>query len=322
VFHYSIYGLILVSDTELPELRQLQSPAPDQEIMVSVCFRAPSYPTTACDSDNAEWLLTSNLPSGQHGALCGRINGGYLLRFPGLTDFIISRDGRDLRCTYFVPGTPLDTLRHLLLDRVLPLVLNLLGANVLHATAVLTPAGVCAFIGPAGAGKSTLAAFLSTAGYQPFCDDCMVVRLNGDVYATPGYPGVRLWDDSLYALGHELTGDSREPRYWKHRVVPGEHLDCARPRRLSAIYRVRRPAAGEPPLSVTRIEQLSGREGLMELVSSSYVLDIRDGETLSRHFRFVERLTGSVRLARVHIPNDFSLLPATRDAILSDLGEK
>jgi hypothetical protein len=61
---------------------------------------------------------------------------------------------------------------------------------------------------------------------------------------------------------------------------------------------------------------------LMELVSSSYVLDVRDGETLSRHFRFVQQLIVSVRLARVRIPNDFSLLTATRDAILGDLGEK
>jgi hypothetical protein len=249
VFYYSIYGLTLVSDTELLELRQLETPAPAQEIKVNVCFRAAaSYSSNACYSDNTEWLLRSNPPGGQQDASCGKINGGYLLRFPGLADFTVSRSGRDLQCTHFVAGTPLDTLRHLMLDRVLPLVLNLLGDNVLHATAVLTPAGVCAFIGPAGAGKSTLAAFLSTAGYPPFCDDCMVVRLNGDAYATPGYPGVRLWDDSLYALGHRVTADTREPRNWKHRVVPPAGLDCTRPRRLSAIYSVSRPAAGEPPI--------------------------------------------------------------------------
>ena len=50
------------------------------------------------------------------------------------------------------------------------------GRKALHASAVLTPAGVCAFAGPAGMGKSTLAvhlaAWLHDLGHRVVLADC------------------------------------------------------------------------------------------------------------------------------------------------------
>jgi hypothetical protein len=314
VLQYSIYGLGLLSDTALPELERLASVKPDINVRLRVDGHAG--PRTA------RWFLSSTLPGGDHLALCGKIEGGYLLRYLGLADFLIDRLGRELRCARIEPGTSPETLRHLLLDRVLPLVLNLLGRDVLHATAVLTPAGVCAFMGPSGAGKSTLAASLAAVGYAPYCDDCLSVRLSTDVLATPGYPGVRLRHDSFAALGNQRDEPGRMAGYnSKYRTLStlGPIPTTLHP--LIAMYRVQRPADGDAPLIAPRVEPLAGREAFLELVSSAYVMNVADSETLLRHFHLIEQLMARVRIRRLLVPNDFALLPAVRRTILADLSE-
>jgi len=253
-------------------------------------------------------------------AFCGKIEGGYLLRYLGFADFIVDDAGRELRCTRVEPETSPQTLRHLLLDRVLPLILNLVGYDILHATAVVTAGGVCAFIGPAGAGKSTLAAIFATAGFTIFCDDCLVVRVNDDILCAPGYPGVRLWSDSFSALGNQFVGASDVTRSTsKFRILANTEAFPGRLRPLIAVYRISRAAAGRPPISSACIERLTGCEAFIELASSAFVLEVTVPNTLRRHFRFVERLVAGVRVARLSLPNDLTVLPTARRMILSDL---
>jgi hypothetical protein len=118
---------------------------------VSLCRRQP-------------WLSTA------------KSDGGYLLRFPKLADFTIDAGGRDINCIEAGDGVTVVTLRHLAIDHVMPRVLNLLGIESLHATAVAAPAGAIAFLGDAGTGKSTLAASFQLTGFESFCDDCLVLR--------------------------------------------------------------------------------------------------------------------------------------------------
>lgn len=316
VFHYFVYGIGLSSDTAMPELELPAISPAEEQISINVRLRNADtdYPAAAC------WILRSTLSNGDDWALCGKIEDGYLLRYPGFADFIVDRAGRELRCARIESGTSPQTLRHLLLDQVMPLVLNLLGRDVLHATAVDTPGGVCAFIGPARAGKSTLAASFAAAGYNTFCDDCLVVRRNGGILCIPGYPGVRLWRDSFAALGNHPVKLSDVANYTaKCRIVSNAGRFPDGPRSLIAIYRISRPADGEPALTTARIEPLTGREAFMELVSAAYVLDATEPATLLRHFRFIEQLAAQVPIARLLLPNDFALLPAARSLILSEL---
>jgi hypothetical protein len=59
---------------------------------------------------------------------------------------------------------------------VRPIVLQLRGAEVLHASAVRGSNGVTAFVGPSMSGKSTLAAALGAQGQEIFADDVVVWR--------------------------------------------------------------------------------------------------------------------------------------------------
>jgi hypothetical protein len=62
---------------------------------------------------------------------------------------------------------------------VLPLVLHVLGYEVLHASATDTPQGIVAFCGASGAGKSTLVAALAQRGYAAVADDAVSVEVSG-----------------------------------------------------------------------------------------------------------------------------------------------
>jgi hypothetical protein len=318
MFRYSVYGLDLASDTALPELDALESAPREAAIPIAVRLRADGYGNCCVP----RWVLHSTLPNGNDWALCGKIEGGYLLRYLGFADFTVDHSGHELRCTHIESGTSHQTLRHLLLDQVLPLVLNLLGRDVLHAAAVEMPAGVCAFIGPAGVGKSTLAASLAAAGYTTFCDDCLVLQRNGGIVCIPGYPGVRLWSDSLTVLGDQTVKLSDVAHYTaKRRIVGKTSRFTDIPRPLIAIYRISRPLDRDPALTTARIEPLAGREAFMELVSSAFVLNVTNPATLLRHFRCIEQLVSQVPIARLMLPDDLAILPAAHRAILSDLGK-
>jgi hypothetical protein len=91
-------------------------------------------------------------------------------------------------------------------------------------------------------------------------------------------------------------------------------------RPLIAIYRISRAVDRDQVLATVRIEPLTGRAAFMELVSSAFVLDVSERDTLLRHFRCIEQLVSQVPVARLVLPDDFALLPAARHAILGDLG--
>ncbi len=72
----------------------------------------------------------------------------------------------------------------------------------IHASAILTPKGCMAFAGQSGAGKSTTAAWLLRLGYQLHADDLCLANVSGDeVLVGRGIQELRLWDESIQALG-------------------------------------------------------------------------------------------------------------------------
>jgi len=137
---------------------------------------------------------------------------GELLRmqFRALADFVWDPMTRTL--TAFRRGrTPGPTLRHLALDQALPLVLGHEGFTVLHASACVTPAGTVAFLGPTGAGKSTIAAALGATGFPLMADDAVLLTQQGnaDLIAVPAYAGSRLWSDVLPVVDPRRRPTSR-----------------------------------------------------------------------------------------------------------------
>ncbi len=317
---YQICGLTVISDIPLPELPSAKGPQSGQtDLQLRIRDLPPAELPRILD-----WVTSESLDNGQPWLSCARTDGGYLVRVHDRADFFVDAAGREITC-YPDSRTTAQTLRHLFIDQVIPLVLNLRGQDALHATSALTARGVCAFVGPSGTGKSTLAAAFQLAGYPVLSDDCLIVREeNEQIVATPAYPGVRLWEDTLDAIRRDDSLAIPVADYTaKLRVtVSGDASEVfARPHPLVRIYSLVRPCGGESgeAVSAPSIEPLSRGTAFLELVASLFRIDVTDRAMLARQFRFVERILALVTTRRLRLPNALSALPAVRDAILADL---
>src|SRR5262249_9049026 len=161
------------SDVALPEL-PLTSSA-DADARANLLVRLHVERRIAFDP-NATFLRTNNC-EGQDWLICTRGDGGYVLRFVGLADFFVNESGDVVECCGIYGATVPEILRHLLLDAVIPRVLDLRGFDAIHATAVSIDGTACAFLGPAGAGKSTLATDFALTGTPLLGDDCVVLSI-------------------------------------------------------------------------------------------------------------------------------------------------
>jgi hypothetical protein len=313
---YRAYGLAILSDVEIPELPPLRDLRDVGRNRVNLRILGPYRPI----EKPTQWLNASAYADGTPWLSTAKIEGGYLLRFPKLADFTIDAGGHEVACVEAADGVTEVTLRHLAIDHVMPRVLNLLGIESLHATAVAAPAGAAAFIGDAGTGKSTLAASFHLAGLESFCDDCLVLREEaGRIMATPAYPGVRLWDDSYKALMSDSEPSQPVAQYTsKTRLLGDASSFRVAPLRLARIYLLYRATAAGVAPTVARV---SSAEAFPLLVSASFPLDLTDPVMLARHFRFIVRVAATVPIRRLTIPNDFSALPLVRDAVITDLAE-
>ncbi len=325
---YQVSGITLSSDVPIAELshRESLNPADGWDIRVRFlpelnhALRPSSWFLSLALPDEEPWLSCADI---EEQALLGG-KPGYLLRVHDLADFLVDRQGTEV-VTLANHETPTETLHHILLNQVLPLLLNLRGQDALHATAVLTPHGVCAFAGPAGVGKSTLAASFLLAGYPVISDDCLVLKeQEGRIVAVPGYPGLRLWDDVAQSLSLDPDHLSPVAHYTaKHRLLipgqsqafPTEPLPLAR---LYVLSRIENSEARNEAAAIG-LQPFPPRRAFMELLSSLFRLDIRDKTMLTRQFCFIERLVGQVPVKQLSTPQTLSALPRVRETILADL---
>jgi len=324
VFQYAVYGLAISSDVTLRNLEQLETP---EDLKRYPRVRLRLKPSKHKRVRASDWFLVYDTPGGKPILRQAKVAGGYLLSFPELADFFVSKNGLEVTCCWPYAHGSFDTICHLALDQVLPCVANLVGLLALHATAVVTPHGVCGFVGSAGTGKSTLAASFAVAGYPTFCDDCLVVVECGPgVLAEPGYPGVRLWEDSARSLfGAHAADHPTLGHYTNKRGVEGLAQSKAVPRQpagLIAIYILTRDTSRTSVAGSREcptIDELPAREIFVQLLRSTYRLDITDKEMLSREFRSLQALIDRVPVRKLGIPNDFDALPAARETVLADL---
>ena len=315
---YCAYGHVLSCNSPLPELERTLAPPFPEHTDLRIRFSSPEEQLPI----PATWYRTVSLADGTPWLRCAKIASGYLLEFPDLAAFVFTPSDNSIRC---IPHerAPSHTLHHLLLDQVLPLVLNHRGKEVLHGAAVVTPYGACAFVGPTGSGKSTLAASFLSSGYSVLADDCVVLEAGGeDIVTIPSYPGLRLWDEAIGAL-FGTTGRSAPVAHYtpKQRfsaaVSSSTFHSSAVP--LAGIYLLETSTEQQPSVSTIERPLLGKRDALMTLLSLAFKLDIADRRMLTQEFGFLHRLVNRIPVRRLFIPKSFHALPEVRAGILQDL---
>jgi hypothetical protein len=305
---YELGGFVIESDLPFPELS-----AADAGTAMCAVRLADTLPRGV---PSATSLVRKQVPNGQGWLSTAKSDRGYILRFEDLVTFLVSEDGDQVECHSDAP-VPSETLRHLFLDAVFPLILNLKGHDTLRATAVGGQHGCCAFLGSPGIGKSTLAAVFVRRGWQLVCDDCLHFDVDDDaVTVVPGYGGLRLWPDSIEAAFNDGSLlRTMQDRRKKSVQVAG--MTPISPVRLTRMYLVTETQRTND--SRIRIEAVSPTDALMDLVRHAICLDIGDGTMLARRFRNLQQLVECVPVCRLIYRRDFEQLQAVAGAIADDL---
>jgi energy-coupling factor transporter ATP-binding protein EcfA2 len=213
----------------------------------------------------------------------------------------------------------MSTVRHLLLDQVLPVISSSDQATGFHASAVLVEGEAIAFGGRTGMGKSTLAASFAAIGFPVMTDDCLIVKEDGERFlAVPTYSSLRLWKDAANALGGGLGRGPRVAAYSQKIRVSGSTSNipfCVSPAPLRCVYLLKTRAAGRGVL----IERVSEGDAFMALVRLAFRLDPYDRVHLANEMDRLARLSRTISVRLLHVPWRLDSLSVVHAAVLADL---
>jgi energy-coupling factor transporter ATP-binding protein EcfA2 len=256
-------------------------------------------------------------PSGEKLISYGKQDSYHWLRFPALADFSISANLKEIFC-YPLAEIPQETIRHLLLDQVLPRCLAHQGKIMLHASGVQLEQGLLLFIGESGAGKSTLAGNFHQVGNPAISDDCLWVKeTEGEIVAIPSYGGLRLWEDSLEVLfANEQDIDSMAHYSTKKRLTLSENHTVGSSNGMPVLAVIVLPAPVQSSPTEVILDRLSHREAFIALMKQSFHLNVMDPKRIERHVQALGRIAPRLASFRLSMPHDYELLPLVRQKIV------
>ena len=185
---------------------------------------------------------------------------------------------------------------------VLPLALQALGRETLHASAVATSRGVLAFCGERRSGKSTVAFGLRRRGLEQHADDTLVLDIGPSIVETVPLPFVpRLRDASAHFFDTTADGSFVSPARDPH----------TRP--LDALF-VMRPADGAARLSV---EPLRSTEAFRAVLAHAHCFEPDNPDVRRRLVQHYLDLCAVVPVFEVRYAPDLARFDAMLDRILS-----
>jgi hypothetical protein len=316
---YRAYGLHLQTNDSLPGLEALTS-APKIDVEISL----QSNPPVRLDGDQQmPWYVSPYQDDlGRPTLKAWKLSDGefYGLRYSDGTEFVIDSAGTRIWSTW-PDSLTLDDTAVYLLGPILGFILRLRGTVSLHASAISVDGRAIAFLGPAGAGKSTTAAGFAQLGFPVLSDDVLALTdMGGAVLVQPAYPHIRLWPSAvsiLYGspdnLPRLVPGDS--PWDKRYLNLGGDDYEFQEnPLPLAAIYLLgEREEAAAP-----RIELIPESVGLMSLVTNTYANYLLDASMRAQEFGFLSRIMSSIPFRRVIPHVNPSYLSQLRSVILDD----
>ena len=299
---YEVYGLVLASDRPLASLAPAARPV---EPALTVRFVEPAVLHAIIRPEQA------TLPEGHWIAHAFLADGRFYLHAPGVVDAILSADGRVAHCA---SADPVDarTVEANLLNIVLGSALTLQGEEPLHATAVDLGGHAVAFLGPSGAGKTTLAASLIRDGATLLTDDVLriVFADDGRAIAQPGPQRLKVLEDTAQRYTADTLSDGTfNPLSGKMMVKPSR----ARPAGatsgipLRALYYLGDLPGHAAPHAAAAVA-LSGLEVMRVLLSSAMDDRNTSAARLARQLAFMGRLAAAVSIHALRYPRRFEAM--------------
>ena len=318
---YTAFGLRIVATGPLPGL-SASGGAGVPDVLVRL-QETPAWPRGPAADDAGELLYRSadRDDGGRPTLTVARLRGGRLFRlsYAEGVQFVVCGAGREVWATWPDPWTA-DDMATYLLGPVFAFILRLRGVTCLHASAIAVEGRAVVFVGPAGAGKSTVAATFARRGYAVMSDDVVALHDDGGAPSVqPGPSRIRLWPESVLALYGSAEALPRLTPTWDKRFLDAAsdgHRFQERPLPLSAIYVL--GERGSHP-TAPRVEPLSPAAALIALVTNTQASHLADEGIRARDFRRLGRVATSVRVCRAIPHEDVARLPALCDAVVADV---
>jgi len=313
---YSAYGLFLRSNLDIPGLGALDSSGMRPDVEVHFGNPPPLVGTSSDDGSSLVYASAITTDGGEPMLRIWKTARGFLRMdyFDGV-QFWLEETGKTIWAAW--PATlQIEDAATYLLGPVLGWVLRLRGVTCLHASAVAIGGAAAAFVGWAGAGKSTTAATLARRGHAVITDDIVaLVEKDGAFVAMPAYPYLCLLPDAVKLLyGSDEALPVFSPSWDKRRLQLSENrLEFERqPLPLGSIFLLgERSTEPDAPF----IEEVAPTEALLALVANSYATNLLDREMRKNEFEVLGRLVNRIPVRRLRAHKESSRIEALCDLI-------
>lgn len=207
-------------------------------------------------------------------------------------------------------GTEKEDILPFLTGLILGVLLHQRGSFVIHASAVRINNQVIAFMGEKGYGKSTLAAHLQVRGHDLISDDLVPITFaDGEIYTTPGFPRIKLHEDSINAAGLNPEKYPLIHRLWRKRSFECIQSFSPSPVRINAFCVL---GSGEK----VEISKLPPIESFVEIAKNTYLklyLDALNYRT--EQFENCRRIIEKIPVVKLERPPSFELMNTVIEAL-------
>jgi hypothetical protein len=201
------------------------------------------------------------------------------------------------------PNVEPGLVRHGLVGPVLAQLLWQRGVFTLHSSVVRIAGRHAAFIGVSGEGKSTTAAALEAHGHALVCDDIAAIPWQErPIVALPGFPRIRLYDDSLRGVGELPAAHPQIHSLLDKRLKTAARF-ISEPVVLDKIYVLESS-------SELCAERLPAQKAMMELMKHAYnAYQLAPILGFQRHMQMAAAVSSQVPAYRLLRPKDLARLP-------------
>jgi hypothetical protein len=258
---------------------------------------------------SCRWYQKADAADGRPWIWYGRSGNDDVLRFCGLGLVVVRRTSREIACLW---RRRLGAGEHqqLLVNHVLPMVASSAGFLIGHASVVVRPSGgAVAIMGPVGAGKSTMTAFLVSKGWEILSDDRLVV--DRAHRAWPVSNSVRLSPMAAERLGfHAVLPDGH------HKVRVRLAEDAEGPAWMPASAPLERVILLERGDRVVELRAVTPGLAVQEILGSTLQLGMDLPSVRAGVFAEVASLVGAVPVERLRCPRDWDSLTAAEQLLL------
>ena len=244
------------------------------------------------------------------GSVCARAYVGpdwHWIVWPGVGTYRFQLDGRVVEALPD-PGARLADVEDMYARYVLPIVMQAVGAEAIHASAVSSSEGVLAFCGERGAGKSTVAYALRRRGYTHRADDVLALEVSGhavNVLTLPFEPRLRPASAEFFG-----TDTGRRPV----RALPPDATPEREP--LAALFVLDGREGSAPP----EISRLAGTGAILSALQHAHCFNPEDAVNRRRHFENYLEIAARIPVISVRYCYGLDRLEELLDCLLQSIG--